>query len=93
LISVRCRRGARCRKERDGVTEFEGRNQQLDYHRVVGGQLLGQFIRIASATCPAKTVKSQHVVFTKEAGPTNPFATKPAAARACPGDSENHWRR
>jgi hypothetical protein len=27
-----------------GVTEFEGRNQRLDYHRVFGGQLLGQFI-------------------------------------------------
>ena len=46
------------------MTEFEGRNQHLDYHRVFGGQLLGQFIRIASATCPDKAVKSQHVVFT-----------------------------
>ena len=34
----------------DDATEFEGRNQQLDYHRVFGAQLLGQFLRIASAT-------------------------------------------
>ncbi|PXX02287.1 acyl-CoA thioesterase [Mycolicibacterium moriokaense] len=50
----------------DDVTEFEGRNQQLDYRRVFGGQLLGQFIRIASVTCPDKAVKSQHAVFARE---------------------------
>src|SRR6478736_5742913 len=51
----------------DGAaTELEGRNQRLEYHRVFGGQLLGQFIRIASATFPAKDVKSQHTVFTRE---------------------------
>jgi acyl-CoA thioesterase II len=62
-------------KERagDDVTEFEGRNQQLDYHRVFGGQLLGQFLRIASATCPAKTVKSQHVLFTREGRADEPI--------------------
>lgn len=48
------------------MTEFEGRNQQLDYHRVFGRQLLGQFLRIASATCPDKAVKSQHTAFTRE---------------------------
>lgn len=50
----------------DDVTEFEGRNQQLEYRRVFGGQLLGQFIRIASLTCPDKAVKSQHAVFARE---------------------------
>jgi acyl-CoA thioesterase-2 len=61
--------------ERSGenVTEFEGRNQQLEYHRVFGGQLLGQFIRIASATCPDKAVKSQHVVFTREGRADEPI--------------------
>jgi acyl-CoA thioesterase II len=49
-----------------GTAEFEGRNQQLEYHRVFGGQLLGQFLRIASLTCPDKAVKSQHAVFTRE---------------------------
>ena len=57
----------------DDVTEFEGRNQQLDYHRVFGGQLLGQFIRIASATCPDKAVKSQHAVFAREGRADEPI--------------------
>lgn len=43
-------------------SEFEGDSQRLNYHRVFGGQLLGQFIRAASATCPDKTVKSLHAV-------------------------------
>jgi acyl-CoA thioesterase-2 len=38
----------------------------LDYHRVFGGQLLGQFIRAASLACPGKTVKSLHAVFGRE---------------------------
>ncbi|WP_330307882.1 MULTISPECIES: acyl-CoA thioesterase domain-containing protein [unclassified Streptomyces] len=42
---------------------FEGRNQQLSYHRLFGGQLLAQFVRAASLTCPGKTVKSLHAAF------------------------------
>jgi acyl-CoA thioesterase-2 len=57
----------------DDVTEFEGRNQQLDYHRVFGGQILGQFLQIASATCPDKAVKSQHTVFTREGRADKPI--------------------
>ena len=57
----------------DNETEFEGRNQALDYRRVFGGQLLGQFIRIASATCPDKTVKSQHAVFAREGRADEPI--------------------
>jgi acyl-CoA thioesterase-2 len=57
----------------DGVTEFEGRNQQLDYHRVFGGQLLGQFLRIACLTFPDKAVKSQHTVFTREGRADEPI--------------------
>jgi acyl-CoA thioesterase II len=57
----------------DDVAEFEGRNQQLDYRRVFGGQLLGQFIRIASATCPDKAVKSQHAVFAREGRADEPI--------------------
>jgi acyl-CoA thioesterase-2 len=55
------------------VTEFEGRNQQLDYHRVFGGQLLGQFLRIACLSCPAKAVKSQHAVFAREGRADEPI--------------------
>jgi acyl-CoA thioesterase-2 len=57
----------------DEVTEFEGQNQQLDYRRVFGGQLLGQFIRIASAICPDKAVKSQHAVFAREGRADEPI--------------------
>jgi acyl-CoA thioesterase-2 len=59
--------------ERDDVTEFEGRNQRLEYHRVFGGQLLGQFIQIALATCADKAVKSQHAVFTREGRADEPI--------------------
>lgn len=57
----------------DDVTEFEGRNQQLEYHRVFGGQLLGQFIRIAAMTCPDKAVKSQHAMFAREGRADEPI--------------------
>ena len=57
----------------EGVTEFEGRNQRLEYHRVFGGQLLGQFIQIASTTCPDKAVKSQHAVFAREGRADEPI--------------------
>jgi acyl-CoA thioesterase II len=58
--------------EPDNVTVFEGVSQQLDYHRVFGGQLLGQFIRAASLACPDKTVKSMHAVFAREGRATEP---------------------
>jgi acyl-CoA thioesterase-2 len=49
-----------------GSAIFEGRNQQLEYHRVFGGQLLGQVIEAARSLCPDKTVKSLHTVFARE---------------------------
>ena len=69
----------------DDVTEFEGRNQQLDYHRVFGMQLLGQLLRIASITCPDRAVKSQHTVFTREGRADEPIryqATRQHAGRS-----------
>jgi acyl-CoA thioesterase II len=57
----------------EGIDQFEARNQRLDYHRVFGGQLLAQFIQIASAKCPDKAVKSQHVVFTREGRADEPI--------------------
>jgi acyl-CoA thioesterase-2 len=48
------------------ITAFEGGNQKLEYHRIFGGQILSQFIRAASLTCPDKTVKSLHTVFARE---------------------------
>ena len=60
------------RSESDNVTVFEGVSQQLDYHRVFGGQLLGQFIRAASLASPDKTVKSLHAVFAREGRAAEP---------------------
>jgi acyl-CoA thioesterase II len=49
-----------------GSAAFQGRNQQLEYHRVFGGQMLAQFIQAARGMCPGKTVKSLHTVFARE---------------------------
>lgn len=49
-----------------GAVTFEGRNQHLEYHRVFGGQLLGQLIQVARLVCPEKAVKSLHTVFARE---------------------------
>jgi acyl-CoA thioesterase len=57
----------------DDVTEFEGRNQQLDYHRVFGGQLLGQFLRIACLCRPDKAAKSLHAVFARDGRADEPI--------------------
>jgi acyl-CoA thioesterase II len=56
----------------EDVVEFEGVSQELDYHRVFGGQLLAQFIRVASLTCPGKSVKSLHTVFAREGRAAEP---------------------
>jgi acyl-CoA thioesterase-2 len=77
---------------------FEGRNQQLSYHRLFGGQLLAQFVRAASLTCPGKTVKSLHVLFPREGRSPEPvryeverhhegatFAALTIRARQAPG--------
>lgn len=58
---------------------YQGRNQELNYHRVFGGQLLAQFLRIAAHTFPDKAVKSQHVVFAREGR-----ADEPITFRASP---------
>ncbi len=55
--------------EAGGATDvalFEGRNQHLEYHRLFGGQLLGQVIQAARLVCPDKCVKSLHTVFARE---------------------------
>jgi acyl-CoA thioesterase len=37
--------GTGAERSDEKVTEFEGRNQRLEYHRVFGGQLLGTALR------------------------------------------------
>lgn len=55
------------------ATRFTARNQHLDYHRVFGGQLLAQFTRTASLSCPDKTVKSLHAAFPREGRSDEPI--------------------
>jgi len=57
-----------------GVARFEGRNQQLEYHRLFGGQLLGQFIQAGRLACPDKAVKSVHTVFAREGRADEPVS-------------------
>ncbi len=45
---------------------FEGPNLHLTYHRLFGGQILGQFVRAAELTCPNKSIKSLHSLFARE---------------------------
>ena len=45
---------------------FEGRNLQLPYHRVFGGQLLGQLAVAAARAVPDKSLKSLHAIFVRE---------------------------
>jgi acyl-CoA thioesterase-2 len=52
---------------------FHGANQKLEYHRVFGGQILGQFIEAARVTCPGKSVKSLHSLFPREGRADEPI--------------------
>jgi acyl-CoA thioesterase-2 len=52
---------------------YAGRNQDLPYHRVFGGQILGQLVRAAELTCPSKTIKSLHVLFAREGKTSEPM--------------------
>ncbi|GAA5065279.1 acyl-CoA thioesterase [Nocardia callitridis] len=45
---------------------YEGDNQHLEYHRLFGGQILGQFIQAARLSCPGKIIKSIHTIFARE---------------------------
>ena len=77
---------------------FEGRNQQLTYHRLFGGQLLAQFAQAAALVCPQKTVKSLHALFPRPGRSDEPvryevqlhheggtFASLSIVARQTPG--------
>jgi acyl-CoA thioesterase-2 len=52
---------------------YQGANQHLEYHRVFGGQILGQFIEAARSTCPQKSVKSLHCLFPREGRADEPI--------------------
>ncbi len=51
----------------------EGRNLDLGYHRVFGGQILAQVLTAASDASPEKSVKSLTVLFPREGDTTKPM--------------------
>jgi acyl-CoA thioesterase II len=51
----------------------EGRNLDIGYHRVFGGQILAQVVAAAAAASPDKAVKSVHVLFPREGDTSKPM--------------------
>lgn len=64
-----------CLELKTGDTDdvFSARSQDLQYHRVFGGQLLAQLMRAAVLTHPGKAVKSMHVLFPREGNSDEPL--------------------
>lgn len=56
---------------RPGV--MEGRNLDIGYHRVFGGQILAQVLVAAAAASPEKSVKSLHILFPREGDTGKPM--------------------
>jgi acyl-CoA thioesterase-2 len=52
---------------------LEGQNLDIGYHRIFGGQILGQLVVAASGAVPDKTVKSLHVLFPREGDADRPL--------------------
>ncbi|MGY0499489.1 acyl-CoA thioesterase [Nocardia sp. FBN12] len=52
---------------------YEAVNQTLPYHRIFGGQILGQLVVAARLAVPEKSVKSLHTVFTREGRSDTPI--------------------
>ncbi len=51
----------------------EGRNLDIGYHRVFGGQILAQVLVAAAAASPEKSVKSLHILFPREGDTAKPM--------------------
>ncbi len=60
-------------QEKEPAT-YVGENLELGYHRVFGGQILGQTLRAATAAAdPGKVVKSLHQLFPREGDAAQPM--------------------
>ena len=51
----------------------EGQNLDIGYHRVFGGQILGQVLVAAAEASPDKSVKSLHILFPREGDTAKPM--------------------
>ena len=71
-----------------GEDGLEGRNLDIGYHRVFGGQVLAQIVCAAAsatpdrASTPDKTVKSLHVLFPREGDTALPMQYRVAALQS-----------
>ena len=61
----------RLREVEPGVVE--GKNLDIGYHRVFGGQILAQVLTAASDASPDKSVKSMHLLFPREGDTSKPM--------------------
>lgn len=60
----------------------EGDNLDIGYHRIFGGQILGQIVVVAAAASPEKSIKSVHVLFPREGDAAQPMAYRVEALQA-----------
>jgi acyl-CoA thioesterase-2 len=51
----------------------DGQNLDIGYHRVFGGQILGQALTAAALASPDKSVKSLHILFPREGDTAKPM--------------------
>jgi acyl-CoA thioesterase II len=65
-----------------GDDGLQGRNLDIGYHRVFGGQILAQTLCAAAATSPDKTVKSMHVLFPREGDTAEPMQYRVSSLQA-----------
>lgn len=65
-----------------GDDGLEGRNLDIGYHRVFGGQVLAQVLCAAASAAPDKTVKSLHVLFPREGDTARPMQYRVAPLQA-----------
>lgn len=60
---------------------MEGRNLDIGYHRVFGGQILAQVLVAAAGASPEKSVSSMHVLFPREGDTREPVRYRVAKLR------------
>lgn len=65
-----------------GDDGLEGRNLDIGYHRVIGGQILAQALCAAAGASPDKSVKSLHVLFPREGDTATPMQYRVAELQA-----------
>ncbi len=71
-----------CLRLAPGDDGLEGRNLDIGYHRVFGGQILAQALCAAAGSAPEKSVKSLHALFPREGDTARPVQYRVSALQA-----------